>query len=593
MRNKICQKLRCHLHRIGWFIILWLPITVGAVTVQIDLPLDQAVIKTDNTLVTGIANALGGAKAFDLALVFDDSGSLSSSDPTRERFEATRQLLSSFGPLANIHIGVTFFTTSASVAVPLQSVSTARTAINATILSHQNPGGGTAIGEGIRAGIQELDANGRANSSKVILVFTDGWDSASQAKEAAANACHKGYVLHILALPSVEEAFAQEIAQAGCGQYFLATRPTDLIPLFRGADLVRIADVSVTNQTTGVPANSVSLSTGNFTAPIDLIIGQNVLQSVATDRNGATATDSVTVKVEPPEMNCLGGRMPICPTQTPSSCQCPPTIRTKLRPQVLMAGFDPILLDFGSGNIIFKVKAIIREGASPIRHVVFKENTEAHSRLGGMRMTSEGQLENGDKVYSFEYLLDSRTASTLMGKPLPNLFGSGIGEYHLIVIDESQQMHAFPDLNIGNNPDLFIDPRPQIQAYTTKGISRYGPQVLMVGMDPMVLDFGDDSFKIKALVRAGNVPIQSVVLKNGNGSFNYTLFPEGNIGNGDTMYSLEYTFKRGTFPAGSLRDLFGTQNPLSEYVVEAIDQAGQTHAFPAFEVCNCPEYKKP
>lgn len=47
-------------------------------------------------------------------------------------------------------------------------------AINDALLKHQNPGGSTAIGEGIRLARQELDAKGRGNTAKIILVFTDG-----------------------------------------------------------------------------------------------------------------------------------------------------------------------------------------------------------------------------------------------------------------------------------------------------------------------------------------------------------------------------------------------------------------------------------
>jgi hypothetical protein len=60
------------------------------------------------------------------------------------------------------------------------------------------------------------------------------------------------------------------------------------------------------------------------------------------------------------------------------------------------------------------------------------------------------------------------------------------------------------------------------------------------------------------------------------------------------MYSAEYTFPRGAFPAGSLRDLFGNVNLASEFVVEVIDDAQNKHSYPGLEICGgrgCPEYK--
>lgn len=594
------HKLRYLMCGLGLGLMMGLPITALAVTVQINSPLDGAVIKADNTIVSGVASALGGGgQGIDLMLVLDDSGSLQNTDPTRERFEATRQLLSSFGPNANVYIGMVFFSDNAQVAVPLRDVSTARSAINGAIIAHQMPNGYTAIGDGIRTASQELITNGRANTSKVILVFTDGIETiGSQPEVAAADALNQGHVVHVVGLfpaagslffTGADPAESQRIAQAGGGQYFLATDPQQLIPLFRAAKIVEIDHVTVTNVTTGKPANSVSLNTGNFTAPgVGLVVGQNVLKAVATDTDGATAEDSVTVTVEP---ICPDDSNPVCPCPNPSNPSCP-KVRVKPGPQVIMAGFDPMLIDFGDAETAFKIMAVVREGSASIRQVALKANTEAIN-LFAPSMILEGQLKNGDKVYSLKYVLPRETAYRLKGNPLPNLFGSKPGEYHIIAIDEAQEIHAFPDLNMGNNPDVMVHALTQAPPYTTRGIRRHRPQVIMAGFDPMVLDFGDDSFKIKAIVRAGKTSIQNVTLQNGSATLRLAMNREEDIGNGDIMYSAEYTFARGSLPIGSLRDLFGTLAP-NEYVVEVIDQAQQKHAFPGLEVCGgrgCPEYK--
>jgi len=600
LHKQFFQKLRYLISGIGLALLMSLPFTASAVTVQINSPTNGAVIKADNTIVSGVASALGnGGQGIDLMLVLDDSGSLQETDPTRERFEATQQLLSSFGPNADVHIGMVFFADTASLVVSLRDVNTASSAINGAILGHQIPNGYTAIGDGIRTASQELAVNGRANTSKVILVFTDGIETiGSQPEQAAADALNQGHVVHVVGLfapagspffSGADPAESQRIAQAGGGQYLLATQPQQLIPLFRAAKIVDIDHVTVTNVTTGVAANHVNLNTGNFTASTNLVVGQNVLTAVAFDTDGATAEDSVTVTVEP---ICPDDTNPICPCPNPSNPSCP-TVRVKGRLQVIMAGFDPMLIDFGDAETAFKIMAVVREGPVPIRQVSLKANHEAISVFGAS-MILEGQLENGDKVYSLKYVLPKETAYAIRGTPLPNLFGSQLGEYNITAIDQAQEIHEFPDLNIGNNPDVMVHALTQAPPYTSRGIRRYRPQVIMAGFDPMLLDFGDDSFQIKAVVREGTQPIQNVTLQNGSGTFRFAMNREGDIGNGDIMYTTEFAFARGSLPLGSLRELFGDEDPIGEHVIEVIDLAQQKHAFPALEVCGgrgCPEYK--
>ena len=62
----------------------------AAPTLTVTSPLDSASIDTDNVLVTGMATTAAG-QGVDVVLVLDNSGSLSATDPTKERFEAVRQ----------------------------------------------------------------------------------------------------------------------------------------------------------------------------------------------------------------------------------------------------------------------------------------------------------------------------------------------------------------------------------------------------------------------------------------------------------------------------------------------------------------------
>ncbi len=571
-----------------------------AVSVKINSPANGAVIQSDNTVVTGIASAVGTPgqnQGIDLVLVLDDSGSLGTTDPTRERFNAVQQLMTSFGPNADVHVGLIFFRSSASVAVSLQQVNTARPAINGAINNNQTPGGGTAIDSGIQLASNELASKGRANASKAILVFTDGGNNSGYepVKQAAAAAFSQSQAVSFIGLfpsngtnPS-DLATLQQAAQAGGGKFYRATDPVHLAPLFRAAKIVSIDNVRITNVTTGRASASVNLTAGNFTGNVDLVVGQNVLQAVATDTGGAQATDSITVTVQP---ICPDDTNPVCPCPNPSNPSCP-AVPVKKTSQVIMGGFDPMLIDFAQREMSYKIMAVVREGSAPIRSVSVKKNEEAFNALSN-KMNLEGQLNNGDKVYSLSLVMDREYAFAHKGEPLANLFGSRVGEYNITVVDESQEVHSFPDLNIGNHPHVMIHALTQVQPYTTKGIRRFRPQVLMAGLDPMLLDYGDDSFKMRAIVRSGRTGIQNVTLRNNGSSFKIAMNREGDIGNGDIMYSSEYTFPRGAFPAGSLRDLFGDGDLASEFIVEVIDAAQNKHAYPALEICGgrgCPEYK--
>lgn len=523
-------------------------------------------IQSDNTVVSGVASAVGTpgqGQDIDLMLVLDDSGSLGTTDPTRERFSAVQQLMTSFGPNADVDVGLIFFTSSASVAVSLQQVNTARSAINGAITSHQTPNGGTAIDSGI-----QLASNGRANASKAILVFTDGGNNSGSepVKQAAAAAFSQNQAVSFIGLfPSngtnpADLASLQQAAQAGGGKFYRAKAPDDLAPLFRAAKIVSIDNVTITNVTTGRASARVNLTAGNFTGNVDLVVGQNILQAVATDTGGAQATDSITVTVQPIFPDDTN---PVCPCPNPSNPSCP-SVPVKKTSQVIMGGFDPMLIDFAQRVMEYKIMAVVREGSAPIRSVSVKKNEEAFNALFN-KMNLEGQLSNGDKVYSINVVMDREYAFEHKGEPLANFFGSGVGEYNITVVDESQEVHSFPDLNMGNHPHVMIHALTQVQPYTTQGIRRFKPQVLMAGLDPMLLDYGDDSFKIRAIVRPGRTGLQNV-----------------------------YTFPRGAFPAGSLRDLFGSADLASEFIIEVIDDAQNKHAYPALEICGgrgCPELK--
>ncbi len=583
------------LHGIGFAMLMSLPtLSLATPTVTINAPNDGAVIDSDNTVVTGIASAIGGGQGIDLMLVLDDSSSLQEADPTKERFEAVRQLLNGINSNADIHIGVVFFADTASVEAQLQHVSSASSSIKQALSNHKTPNGETAIGDGITKASNELMTNGRAAASQIILVFTDGENNVgSNPTEAAAQAKNKGQIVHVIGLyppglsAIVNIGSTMSIALAGGGQAKNISNATELLALFRNAEImVNIKSVNVTNTTMGASVQA-QLVTGNYTASVDLVVGQNVLEVLATDTDGGTAKTSVTVTVPsiPPEPCVVNPSGPQCPgSQGNPNPQFRPV---KLRPQVLMAGFDPMLLDVIDDSL--KITAVVREGTRPIQHVHLSENTGSFEM--GMRL--EGELFNGDKIYSITIV---GVRGQFYKQELSNLFGSGVGEFNITVVDQARKTHSFPKFEQSNHVDLeegdLEVPRPStsVAPYTKKGIRRPRPQAIMVGFDPVMIDFDDSAFKVKAIVRAGLVGIKHVTLKTTSlGGLSIAMEKEQELANGDVMYSTVFIFERGSFPVGALRDLFGTENPQSEFIVEVVDNAEQRHAFPTLEGCDCPE----
>lgn len=534
----------------------------AAPVVVINSPQASASVSVDNVSVTGTATAVGGGQGVDLVVVMDDSGSLTSSDPTRDRFSALRGLVNSFGAGANVNIGLVFFNHAATVAVPLTSASAVSGSINTALTTHATPSGGTDIGAGITSGIS-LFAGSATGSSKVILLFTDGMDGGTTSLSAAAAAAAQGITVNVVDLGGNTQN--AQIASAGGGTTLLASNSQQLMDMFRSSQIVGLSGITVTNTTTGQAALSVSQSAGSFAAPVDLAQGQNIISVVATDTAGVSTTQQVTV-------------IRTSTTATPTNTVAVPR-SVKLRPQVIMAGFDPMLLDITDTS--FKVLAVVRNGAVNISNVSVAENTGGFSTA----MTEVGKLVNDDRVYSLTYTF--ARGSIPMNTPLHNLFGSRQGQYNITAVDAAQQTHSFPALEFGNNQDVQTAATPPtVAAYTTAGLRRLKPQVLMAGIDPILLDYSDTSFKVKAVVRPGVVALQNVSLSNGSGFAQAMTFAE-TLGNGDEMYSLTYTYPRGSFPATAMVDLWGRTNS-SQFQVQATDGAQQTHSFPDLTMGNNP-----
>lgn len=207
-------------------------------------------------LVVGAAGPVlnlevAGAQA-NVMLVIDVSGSMAATDVLPTRMDAARAAaLNLVNQLpANAQVGLVSFNSTATVRAPLTSD---RGAIGAALAKLQ-PGGGTAIGDGINAALQELQQGGtpavaRRQAPSLIVVLTDGSSNAGVDPAAAAqNALAAGIpvdtigvgardrptFVHGQRVEGVDEAALQAIASATGGKYFYAEAAGQLSSIFGG-----------------------------------------------------------------------------------------------------------------------------------------------------------------------------------------------------------------------------------------------------------------------------------------------------------------------------------------------------------------------
>lgn len=260
------------------------------------------------------------------------------------------------------------------------------------------------------------------------------------------------------------------------------------------------------------------------------------------------------------------------------SSKIPVTGVVRLRPQVLMAGFDPILVDLLDTDI--NVFALVRPGAVPIQTVRAMQNGSEFTLV----LQQVATYANGDQRYEAVLTLSK---GVLPVSTLANLFGDKPGQFRIQAIDQDGQFQAFPNLEIGNNPLLDRAPTSlNIQPLRQVGVRRSLPQVLAAGFDPALVTVGDSQFSVKAMVREGGFPIKSVTLAQNQGGLRLPMRLQEILPNGDKLYAIEYTYPRDSLEIGTLGGLFGDQP--GQFMITVVDQVEQTHSFPALMVGNFP-----
>jgi PKD repeat protein len=264
-----------------------------------------------------------------------------------------------------------------------------------------------------------------------------------------------------------------------------------------------------------------------------------------------------------------------------SSAHIPVSGIARLRPQVLMAGFDPMLVDLLDTDM--KVFAIIRPGGAPLQTVRAIQNEGDFVLV----LQHVATYANGDQHYEAVYPF---AKGALPVSTFADLFGDQAGQFRIQAIDQAGQFHSFPNLEIGDNPPLETVPLSlHIEPLQQVGVHRSLPQVLAAGFDPALVDMTDSQFTVKAIVREGLFPIQRVMLKQNKGEFNLSMRHIETLPNGDKLYAVTYTYPRESLNSGSLGNLLGGRANPEQFMVIAVDQAQQIHRFPEFKIGNFPK----
>ncbi len=270
-----------------------------------------------------------------------------------------------------------------------------------------------------------------------------------------------------------------------------------------------------------------------------------------------------------------------------------PTARST--PQIIAAGVSPSQIDWLDSEL--DVVAVVRPGRSAIRSVTFQDS------VGPMRMmmAPAGVLPNGDEVYKFTFAF---TPGSFGEKTLSTAWGPRTGQYKIVTTGEGKSTkvdvsHTFPYLIVadGNKAKAINDLlRPgipkQAAPMSYNSIQRYGPQVIMAGYSPSILNVGDDQLDVIAIVRRGAFPIDKITFKANSGSgFAYKMQFAAQLSNGDEVYKTTYAFQPGSLGKPGKDKIIEHKDLWGQFGVVAIDDGGiNSHKFPDIEFGTYPEY---
>ena len=271
------------------------PMPEGELQIEIQSPsADFTAVEGETTIeVEGIASAIGGVRYLDMMFVMDTSQSLRGTDPKDFRSAGAIGLVRNLSPKSDIKIGVVSFDNKGELAQPMTSD---RDKV-VQALRDLSRSGSTNLGAGILAALAELEKNGRSDSSRVIMLFTDGKSNRSKALAATREAQLHGVTIQTLLLGSSKKgaSILDEISWGTGGSFVQVTDPTMLPEAFLNLRTTGVDSVTLSvNGSEPVPAR---LAGGTFTGSVPLEVGENLIVALATSLDGETQESIVTVNV--------------------------------------------------------------------------------------------------------------------------------------------------------------------------------------------------------------------------------------------------------------------------------------------------------
>jgi Mg-chelatase subunit ChlD len=274
--------------------------TMGELRVEIHSPVEDQRLTSGETsvLVEGGASNFGGVRYFDLMFVLDSSKSLLRSDPKDYLSAGATGLVESLSQQSDIHIGVVGFNTKGRLLLPL----TQDRGDVTQVLSGLPRSGGTDVATGIRTALKEFETNARPDSSRVIMLFTDGQSNARKARQAMEEAAARSVAVHTLLLGSSAKgaSILQEIARGTGASFIQVLDPAKLPEAFLNLRTTGVESVALhVNDGEPIPTH---LAGGTFSASVSLQPGENRIVAVATSLSGNRAESGITVNAGPP--NC-------------------------------------------------------------------------------------------------------------------------------------------------------------------------------------------------------------------------------------------------------------------------------------------------
>ncbi len=276
-----------------------------------------------------------------------------------------------------------------------------------------------------------------------------------------------------------------------------------------------------------------------------------------------------------------------------------PPCEKRLYPQVIMAGFDPMLIDINEKEL--KVMAVVLEGINELSSVSLSQNLSDLNFAMTPRGTIDLEIQGGKKVSAIVYEavipffepLPAGQISTMFGLPTYSMFGGIDHQFRITAFDEFKLKHDYPFWHWGQYPSTEVDSCSQIalSPYDDIGGRKAIPQVIMAGFSPMHMDISDTEMIVLAVVRPGSAPILDVKLntQGGEGFLWTALTKQSDLPNNDELWGGTVIAQRDE-PLFSEEQQIDIQNIWNDlFVVVVRDEAMQEHRFPDLRIGNYPD----